>query len=225
MNNTLSPKFKFNRNISWFSNLIKRSFDITVSLIVLLLLAPFYGVIAIAIRRDSPGPAIYRGPRMGRGGKPFHILKFRTMYESMDSYYGPKVTAHDDPRVTPFGRWLRDTKLNELPQFWNVLKGEMSLVGPRPEDPEIVRTWKDDVREEILSVRPGITSPASVQYRNEESLLSVGDVMQTYMGELGPGKIRLDQLYVRNHSFWLDMDVIFWTALVLLPKLRSYSPL
>jgi lipopolysaccharide/colanic/teichoic acid biosynthesis glycosyltransferase len=145
--------------------------DIAVSLAALVVLAPFLGLIATAIRRDSPGPAFYRGARTGRGGKVFKILKFRTMYEMPASYSGPKVTAHDDPRVTPLGRWLRSTKLNELPQFWNVLMGEMSLVGPRPEDPTIVQNWPAPVRHEILSVRPGITSPASVLYRNEEALL------------------------------------------------------
>jgi lipopolysaccharide/colanic/teichoic acid biosynthesis glycosyltransferase len=215
---------KLNRSITWLGDLIKRSFDITISVIVLVLLAPFFGVIALAIRRDSPGPAIYRGPRMGRGGRIFNILKFRTMYETVESYDGPKVTAKDDPRITQFGRWLRDTKLNEFPQFWNVLKGEMSLVGPRPEDADIAETWPEDVKEEVLSVRPGITSPASVQCRNEESLLSITNVMQTYMEEWGPDKIRLDQLYVRHRTFWLDLDILFLTALVLLPKLRSYSP-
>ncbi len=93
------------------------------------------------------------------------------MREFEESYQGPRVTAQDDPRVTSVGRWLRDTKLNELPQFWNVLVGDMSLVGPRPEDPEIGKTWPSDVRTEVLSVRPGITSPASVLYRNEENLI------------------------------------------------------
>ena len=88
-----------------------------------------------------PGPVYYRGPRVGRGGREFLILKYRTMYERPESYSGPPLTAQDDPRVTPIGRWLRRTKLNELPQLWNVLKGEMSIVGPRPEDPAIVKTW------------------------------------------------------------------------------------
>ena len=123
---------------------------------------------------------------MGRGGRTFRILKFRTMYETPVSYSGPKVTAHDDPRVTPLGRWLRDTKLNELPQFWNVLKGDMSLVGPRPEDPDIAQSWPAAVRDEILSVRPGITSPASVLYRNEEALLCAEDVFRQYVARAEP---------------------------------------
>jgi lipopolysaccharide/colanic/teichoic acid biosynthesis glycosyltransferase len=208
---------------SWFSWAIKRAFDIVVSAIVLLLISPILGFIALAIRRDSPGPVFYRGKRIGLGGKTFNILKFRTMYEDPISYLGPRVTAHDDPRVTPFGRWLRDTKVNELPQFWNVLKGEMSLVGPRPEDPSLAKTWPTAVRGEILSVRPGITSPASILYRNEEALLSYGGVLQKYIQEVGPDKIRLDQLYVRYRSFWLDLDVFLWTALIFLPRVGSIT--
>lgn len=206
------------------NDLFKRTTDIVISAIVLVLLAPIFGLVALAIRRETPGPAFYRGPRMGRFGKTFQILKFRTMYERRESYQGPRVTAQDDPRITRLGHWLRETKLNELPQFWNVFIGEMSLVGPRPEDPDIAQTWPKEVRDEVLSVRPGITSPASVQYRNEESLLSAGSVMQKYLDELAPDKIRLDQLYVRNRSFWLDLDVMLWTVLVLLPKIRTYTP-
>ena len=205
------------------NDLIKRTVDAVISAIVLVLLAPVFGLVVLAIRRDTPGPAFYRGPRMGRYGKTFHMLKFRTMYERPESYQGPRVTAQDDPRVTRLGHWLRETKLNELPQFWNVLKGEMSLVGPRPEDPDIAKTWPREIFEEVLSVRPGITSPASVQYRNEETLLSAGSVMQKYLADLAPDKMRLDQLYVRYRSFWLDLDVLLWTALLLLPKIRAYT--
>jgi lipopolysaccharide/colanic/teichoic acid biosynthesis glycosyltransferase len=220
----LTAPFKLTMSSTTFSDLLKRMFDILFSITALLLLSPLYALIAIAIRRNTPGPAIYRGARMGRGGKIFNILKFRTMYETAESYKGPRVTAQDDPRVTPVGKWLRDTKLNELPQFWNVLKGEMSLVGPRPEDPAIAKTWPREVWNEVLSVRPGISSPASVLYRNEEKMLFTGNVLQKYMHELGPDKMRLDQLYVRYRSFWLDLDILFWTILVLVPKIGSYSP-
>ena len=205
-------------------DLIKRIFDIIISLIGITLLAPFFGYIIWRIRRDSPGPVLYRGPRVGRKGKTFLILKFRTMYERPESFDGPRVTAQDDPRITPLGHWLRETKLNELPQLWNVLKGDMSMVGPRPEDPEIVKTWPEDVRQEILRVRPGVTSPASIVYRDEESLLNNSKVMETYLTDILPSKLRLDQLYVRHRSFWGDLDVIFWTILVLLPRVQRYSP-
>jgi len=209
---------------SRFNDLLKRWLDVLVASIALVVFAPVAAVIAISIRRDSPGPVIYRGPRLGKGGKLFNILKFRTMYETSSSYEGPRVTAQDDPRVTPLGRWLRDTKLNELPQFWNVLVGEMSLVGPRPEDPQIGNDWPEEVRAEVLAVRPGITSPASVLYRHEETLLNNGQVMDTYLGDILPSKLRLDQLYVRNRSFLLDLDVLFWTFLVLLPKVGMHLP-
>jgi lipopolysaccharide/colanic/teichoic acid biosynthesis glycosyltransferase len=208
---------------SWYGAPVKRVLDVAISLVALALLAPFFGLIALAIKRDSPGPVIYRGPRMGRGGRTFRILKFRTMYETPVSYSGPKVTAHDDPRVTPLGRWLRDMKLNELPQLWNVLKGDMSLVGPRPEDPDIVQSWPAAARDKILSVRPGITSPASVLYRNEEALLCAEDLFRQYIQELTPDKMRLDQLYVRHLSFCLDLDTLLWTALIILPRFRSHE--
>lgn len=209
---------------NWLGDAVKRLFDIFFAFFVLLILSPFFILIAIALRRDSPGPAFYRGERIGRRGRRFKILKFRTMYETPESYNGPCVTADDDCRITPLGAWLRDTKLNELPQFWNVLKGEMSVVGPRPEDPSIAQTWPREVWDEVLSVRPGITSPTSVQYRNEESLLSGDGAMDTYMQVLGPDKMRLDQLYVRYRSFWLDLDTVLWTGLLLIPRLRKYSP-
>ena len=154
-----------------FNDFFKRTFDIIVALTVLVILAPFFGLIALAIKRETPGPVFYRGIRTGRGGECFSILNFRTMYETPESYAGPKVTAQDDNRITPFGHWLRNTKLNEIPQFWNVFKGDMSLVGPRPEDPTLAGEWPTKVAQELLPVRPGITSPASVMYRDEESML------------------------------------------------------
>jgi lipopolysaccharide/colanic/teichoic acid biosynthesis glycosyltransferase len=213
-----------NQNTMKFGDLTKRGFDIIVSLIVLIFFAPVYGLIAVAIKRDTPGPVFYRGLRVGRQGKYFKILKFRTMYETAESYAGSKITAWDDARVTPLGQWLRNTKLNEFPQFWNVLKGDMSLVGPRPEDPTLAKTWPIKAARELVTVRPGITSPASVLYRDEESMLHAKDVLQKYLHDLSPDKIRLDQLYVRYRSFWLDLDTILWTALLLIPKIRAYSP-
>ena len=115
--------------------LIKRAFDILASGLGLLLLSPFLLPVALILRRESPGPILYRGPRLGRGGKPFNILKFRTMYERPETYNGPRLTARGDDRITPLGHWLRGTKLNELPQLWNVLVGDMSMVGPRPGRP------------------------------------------------------------------------------------------
>jgi lipopolysaccharide/colanic/teichoic acid biosynthesis glycosyltransferase len=196
------------------SGIVKRIFDIVAAFIGLILLAPLFLLLAVLIKRDSPGPIFFWGQRIGRNGRLFRILKFRTMYETEESYNGLRVTSMDDDRVTSLGKWLRDTKLNELPQLWNVLIGDMSLVGPRPEDPSIAKTWPTRIARELLSVRPGITSPASVVYRDEESMLHAGDVMRKYLHELSPDKMRLDQLYVRYRSFWLDIDVIFWTVLL-----------
>ncbi len=146
------------------------------------------------------------------------------MYENSDSYNGSKVTAKGDPRITPIGKWLRDTKLNELPQLWNILKGDMSLVGPRPEDPSIVKQWSEEVFHEVLSVKPGITSAASILYRNEETLLQSNDVMSTYMETVLPDKLRLDQIYVRNRCFLLDLDILFWTILAIIPSIWPVDP-
>lgn len=201
----------------------KRSFDIIFSLAVLTLLSPVFAGIALAIKRNSPGPVFFRGERTGWRGKRFMILKFRTMYEKPESYNGSPITGSDDPRITPYGKFLRDTKLNELPQFWNVLKGEMSLVGPRPEYPDLVEKWSEEARQEILSVRPGITSPASIIYRNEEQLLKGAGFMDDYLKQILPDKLRLDQLYVRNCSFFTDLDILFMTLIVILPAIRQRS--
>jgi len=206
------------------SELTKRTFDFISALFGLIILSPIFALIAVLIRRDSPGPVFYWGTRMGQNGHVFKMLKFRTMYETPRSYQGPRVTCSEDDRITPLGKWLRDTKINELPQLWNVLIGDMSLVGPRPEDPSIAKTWPTKIAREILSMRPGVTSPASIVYRDEESMLHAGDVMRKYLHELSPDKMRLDQLYARYRSFWLDVDVIFWTVLLFIPKVRAYSP-
>jgi lipopolysaccharide/colanic/teichoic acid biosynthesis glycosyltransferase len=206
-------------NSSLFREGLKRAFDIVVSILGLLILSPFFILIALRLRNDSPGPLFFKGRRMGRWGEEFKILKFRTMYERPESYEGSKVTAKGDERITPFGKWMRETKINELPQLWNVLVGDMSMVGPRPEDPDIAATWPVDVRAEVLSVRPGITSPASILYRDEESLLIGTSIMDEYLQSILPEKLRLDQLYIRNHGFLSDLDVIFMTLIVLLPKI------
>jgi len=206
--------------ITYFDNMARRGLDIAISLTGLIFLSPIFLLIAFLIKRDSPGPVLYRGLRSGLNGKMFQILKFRTMYESEASYEGLRVTAHDDKRITPFGRWLRETKLNELPQLWNVLVGEMSLVGPRPEDPQIVEKWPEELRHELLAVRPGITSPASILYRNEEHMYHSKNVMDEYLKNIMPSKLRLDLLFIRHRTIITDLDVIFWTSILLMPRLR-----
>lgn len=203
------------------NKITKRIFDIFMSLFGLIFLFPFLLVIAIWVKRESSGPVFYGGKRAGKGNQPFLIWKFRTMYETLESYQGPAVTAKADTRITPLGHWLRNTKINELPQLWNVLIGEMSFVGPRPEDWEIAQGWEAEARAEILSVRPGITSPASIIYHNEEKMLEGDDFMTKYYQHILPDKIRLDRLYVRHHSMLGDIDIILWTLAILLPQLAS----
>ncbi len=146
----------------YFNGALKRGFDILAAFAGLLLLSPVFLLITLLLKREGPACVFYRGTRAGRAGKPFEILKFRTMYERPENHTGPRVTARDDARITPLGHWLRDTKLNELPQLWNVLIGDMSMVGPRPEEYDIAMKWPKDAPAEILSVRPGITSPGSI---------------------------------------------------------------
>jgi len=201
---------------------IKRAFDIVVALASLIVLSPWFALIALLIKLDSPGPVFYRGKRIGKDGKPFWMLKFRTMNDTpVDK--GPRVTAHDDPRVTRFGRILRDTKLNELPQFVNVLKGEMSLVGPRPEDPKYVSFYTPQQRR-VLSVTPGITSVASVMYHDEEEMLSQNELEHRYVREIMPQKLLLDLEYVDRRSFLVDLDILLQTVRVVLPLFAQASP-
>jgi diguanylate cyclase (GGDEF)-like protein len=210
-------KIKISSLYGAMSGLLKRAFDIIVAFLGLILLSPAFIIIARLIKRDTPGPVFYWGPRVGKGGRIFRMLKFRTMYEKPDSYSGPRLTAQGDSRITPLGMWLRETKINELPQLWNVLIGDMSLVGPRPEDPEIAKSWPDDAGSKITSIRPGITSPASILFRDEQKLLSQKGAMDEYYQSILPEKIRLDLLYVNHHSFFSDLDTIFWTLFILVP--------
>lgn len=219
-NNGLRQERATNHFSKTLNRFVCRMLDMVVSAIGLLVLLPVFLWIALKIKADSPGPVYYRGLRMGRDGIPFEIIKFRTMYEDPESYQGARVTGADDPRITPFGKWLRDTKLNELPQLINILRGEMSLVGPRPEDVDIARQWTEAQQQVLLSVRPGLTSPASVVYRNEESLLTHKNHLNQYLDEILPDKMRLDMLYVMQRNILSDIDVIFCTLLVLLPGWR-----
>ncbi len=204
-----------------FDEVVRRIIDLLISGLALLILSPLLILIMILIKRDSPGPVLYKGERVGKNGKIFKILKFRTMHNNPESFVGAKITGNDDPRITAFGKQLRDSKLNELPQLWNVFVGDMSMVGPRPEDPDIVKGWPQESRNEILSVRPGITSPASVLYRHEENLLNSRNLMDRYLWDILPSKLRLDHLYIQNRSVLTDLDVLFWTSVALLPRMKN----
>jgi lipopolysaccharide/colanic/teichoic acid biosynthesis glycosyltransferase len=190
---------------------MKRLFDLLVAGSASLLLLPSIGLIALLIKREDDGPVLYNGTRVGKDGKLFKMHKFRTMVPNADQIGGPS-TAGDDPRLTQIGRRLRKYKLDELPQLFNVLKGEMSLVGPRPEVPFYVDMYTPEERE-VLRVQPGITDWASIRYRNEgEILRGSPDPEQAYMEKIRPGKIRLGLEYARGHTLWGDLQILAATV-------------
>jgi lipopolysaccharide/colanic/teichoic acid biosynthesis glycosyltransferase len=192
----------------------KRALDLGLAGIGLVVTAPALGLIALLVRRSSAGPVIFRQERVGRYGRPFRIHKFRTL--RVDAA-GPLVTASGDRRVTPIGRVLRRTKLDELPQLWDVLRGEMSLVGPRPEVPTYAALWPSAERETILSVRPGITDPVSLMFRNEaEELALAADPDQHYRTALLPRKAQLYAEYVQTRSLAGDVAILLRTVQTLL---------
>ena len=201
---------------------LKRLFDVWASVLGMLVASPLYLLVGLAIRLKSDGPITYSAERIGIFGRPFRMYKFRTMSVAAGDD-GPAVTAHDDPRITRLGRFLRQTKLNELPQLFNVLRGDMSFVGPRPEYVEFVAHYTPEQRE-ILSVKPGITSLATILYAGEEKMLNFSEVTETYLRNILPDKLRLDLLYVRNRSLLLDLDILFHTMLVLIPRFRRAAP-
>jgi len=191
----------------------KRAFDIVCAALGLALLAPLLLVLALWIKLDSPGPVFFRQQRVGRRGRPFLIHKFRTMRADNA---GPQITVGADPRITRCGALLRRYKLDELPQLWDVLRGAMSLVGPRPEVPRYVALYPDDMRRLVLSVRPGITDPASLHYRNEsERLAAAADPEREYIEVVMPAKLALAADYVRQASLAGDLRLILSTLAAL----------
>ena len=188
----------------------KRSCDILVSTLGLLFLSPFLAVIAAVIKLDSRGPVFFRQERIGQGLRSFSIYKFRTMVVDA-SQRGGLLTVTDDPRVTRLGRVLRKSKVDELPQLINVFRGEMSLVGPRPEVGQYVNLFRHDY-EEILRVRPGLTDLASLKYRNEALFLAAADPEQAYIESVLPDKIALAKEYVHRSSFFFDLSLIVKTV-------------
>ena len=193
---------------------LKRAFDLAASGIGLLLLSPLLLALAAWIRLDSPGPVFFRQERIGLRGRPFRIYKFRSMRVD---HSGPQITVGADDRITRSGHIIRAYKLDELPQLLNVFLGDMSLVGPRPEVPRYVAFYPADVRAEVLSVRPGITDLASVQYRSESTLLAQSaDPERTYIDTILPAKLALCRQYVRERSLGLDLKIIGMTLGILL---------
>lgn len=197
---------------------MKRGLDVVASACGMILLFPLLLVIAIAIVIDSGRPVLFRQERVGRHGKPFEIIKFRSM-KTTSNRSMPLVTTAGDARITRVGGWLRSTKLDELPQLWNVLRGELSIVGPRPEVQGYVDMWPEDDRAIILSIRPGITDPASTKYRREEDLLAgQPDPEAFYRTVVLPDKVRLYREYVESQSLAVDLRVLAGTAQSIVTK-------
>lgn len=197
-------------NPGFYSRFGKRIFDVILSAAGLLLLSPLLLALGLLVKLTSRGPALYRQDRVGRAGRIFRIAKFRTMFDATTR--GPLITSTGDPRITPAGKFLRQYKLDELPQLWNVLLGEMSLVGPRPEVPDYVSAYSPDQRR-VLSVRPGITDPASVAYRHEEELLGLqSDPDRFYRDRVLPDKLNLNLQYLNNISLLRDLSLVLQTT-------------
>jgi len=194
----------------------KRLFDLLIAGFALLLLSPLLLALALWVKLDSPGPVLFRQERVGRFGRPFQIHKFRTMVHD-PAQHGPQITVGDDPRITRAGRLLRHYKLDELPQLVDVLRGAMSLVGPRPEVPRYVALYPPALRDKVLSVRPGITDLASIQFRDENALLSKSaDPEREYAEVVLPAKLRYAAEYVDHATLATDLRLLGLTLKTLL---------
>ncbi|MBX3601716.1 MAG: sugar transferase [Rubrivivax sp.] len=191
--------------------MLKRLFDLTGALLALALLWPLLLAIALAVRLDSPGPALFRQERVGRHGRPFRIHKFRTMAADAPAR-GLPLTVGADPRITRVGAWLRRTRLDELPQFLDILRGDMSLVGPRPEVPRYVALYPPALRDRVLAVRPGLTDPASLQFIDEAALLAAAaDPEREYVDVILPRKLALAADYAERATLTGDLCVLWRT--------------
>jgi lipopolysaccharide/colanic/teichoic acid biosynthesis glycosyltransferase len=190
-------------------SLLKQVFDTTMAVLGLLALAPVFVVVAVLIKLEDGGPVFYKAKRVGRRGKLFPLYKFRSMRVDADRM-GPGITTSGDPRITRIGAWVRRTKVDELPQLLNVVAGDMSLVGPRPEDPRYVALYTPEQRQ-ILQVRPGITSAASLAYRHEEQMLSGPNWQDTYINEVMPAKLAIDLEYLARRNVLTDLTLILRT--------------
>jgi len=192
-----------------------RLLDLSVSLLGLIVLGPVMLAVALAVKCTSRGPVLYRARRVGKDGRLFTLYKFRSMVVGADR--GSKVTGSGDGRVTPVGRFLRRTKLDELPQLFNTLVGDMSLVGPRPEDPDYVTLYSTE-QLRVLRVKPGITSAATVRHRHEEQLLIGPDWEETYRRDILPEKLRMELDYLSRRTLSKDLIVLAQTASALFTK-------
>ena len=188
-------------------SLAKRSFDLVAALTLVLTLAPLLAMIAVLVRIDSHGPVFFRCRRVGYRGRPLSMLKFRKMHHHAT---GAELTTHGDERFTRAGKWLAKLKADELPQLWNVVRGEMSLVGPRPESYDFVGHHSHEY-EEITRVKPGIMGLSQLAFAEESRILNTHDPLTHYVGAILPQKVALDLLYAERWSIWLDIRVAIWT--------------
>lgn len=196
--------------------MMKRLIDIVIAATMLVLLLPFLIFAAVGTTLTSPGPVLYRAQRVGRARVPFTMFKFRSMHVAPENGPGAVITAHGDVRVFRFGAILRKTKIDELPQFLNVLFGDMSIVGPRPEDPKIVNDYYVDWMMDTLSVRPGITSPGSIfYYASGEQLITEDDPEGSYGGRLLPPKMAIERAYLERATWITDLTCMAHTALAI----------
>ena len=201
--------------------MLKRALDIAVSLIGLVIFSPFMLLIAVLIKLGSSGPVFYRAPRVGKDGQSFRMYKFRTMVTNADRI-GPAITVDKDPRITRVGALLRNGRLDEIPQLLNVLRGEMSMVGPRPEAPYYVEMYSSEQRK-VLEAKPGMTGPAQIAFRHEEETLSDPEGLDDYyINTILPPKLAIDLRYIENHSVATDLRLLFQTAWALLADRLGY---
>jgi lipopolysaccharide/colanic/teichoic acid biosynthesis glycosyltransferase len=197
---------------SRFDAAAKRTFDIVASLVMLLALLPLLLLLGLLVRLDSPGPAFFKVRRIGRHGRDLMMLKFRKMH---DDAKGIALTTHGDDRLTRIGAFLAKSKLDELPQLWHVLKGDMSLVGPRPETVDFVAHHRDEY-DEILSVRPGLVGFSQIAFLSEGRILNAHDPLEHYVSAILPQKVTLDLMYARRRTVLLDLKILSWSLIAVL---------
>ncbi len=194
--------------------MFKRLFDVVFSFLGLIIFSPILIFISLIIKLDSKGPIFYRGERVGKFGKIFRIFKFRTMVINAEKIGGPS-TALNDPRLTKIGKFIRTYKLDELPQLINVLKGEMSFVGPRPQVKEYIQLYNEEEKI-ILTVRPGVTDYATIRYIYLDKILGDKDVDKFYREKVEPEKNKLRMKYAKHHSIWIDLKILLQTILAII---------
>jgi lipopolysaccharide/colanic/teichoic acid biosynthesis glycosyltransferase len=197
--------------------MLKRCFDMTSSLVGLILISPVFLIVPLLIKLDSKGPVFFKQWRIGKNGRQFKIYKFRTMVQDADKM-GSQITAGDDLRITKIGKVLRRYEIDELPTLINVLKGDMSVVGPRPEIPKYLKDFDSVKYREVLSVRPGITDLGTITFRDEAKYLNAENYEDIYETEILPQKLDLYLKYIRNRSFWFDVRIILKTIALILKQ-------